>query len=152
MAATKKFLAAGRTGGQPPKHRELSYVREGIGDRPLKQLLDRGMKRLAGSEIGIEDLQSGKESLLLARPIEGLGVAPALAPLDDAEGPVKKVAHVGEDLRGLAAGAIEGRKRFRRVLKGACCAVGQRSNGVAKECAFFVHERHYSATAGRRTD
>ena len=113
---------------------------------PLKQLFDRGMKRLGGSKVGIEGLQSGEETLLLAGPIEGLGVVPALISLGDAESPVKQIAHVGEDLRGLAAGAIEGCKRFRRVLEGACGAVGQRRDSVAKECAFFVHERHYNAT------
>ena len=49
-------------------------MRESVGDGALKQLLDRGMKRLAGSEIGIEGPKSGKETLLLAAQSRGLEI------------------------------------------------------------------------------
>jgi hypothetical protein len=48
-------------------------VGERVGDRPLEQLLDRGVERPAGGQEGIEGLQRLEEALLFLGPGARLG-------------------------------------------------------------------------------
>ena len=52
---------------------------------------------------------------------------------------MEKVAHVGEDLHGTAAGAVEVGEGFGCIFQGANGAVGQCGKGVAEKIPFFIH-------------
>jgi len=64
---------------------------------------------------------------------------PGGASLGHGERPVKEVAHVGEDLHGTAAGAVEVGEGAGGVFQRANGTIGQCGKGVAEEISFFVH-------------
>lgn len=136
--------------GEAAEHGQLADVGEGVGDGALEEALDGGVERSVGGQVGIEGLEGGEEALLLLRPGERLGVVPGLRAYGDGKRPVKKVAHVGQDLGGKTAGAGETGKVLGRVLEGTGSAVGERCNGVAQELAFFVHDRNIAQADARR--
>lgn len=120
-------------------HGELADVGEGICDRTLEEHFGGGMERSVGGEVVIEGAERGEEAGFLLGPPERGGVVPPLASLHRAECPVEEVAHVGEDLNGLAAATIEVGKAFGRAFKGTAGAIGKGGEGMAEEFGFFVH-------------
>jgi hypothetical protein len=52
---------------------------------------------------------------------------------------MKQVAHVGQDLQGTAAGAVEAGEGVGGVFQGANGAISQRGKGVAEEISFLIH-------------
>ena len=144
-----EVFAADGAAGEAAKHGELAGVGERVSDGALEESLGRSLERGGGSQVGIESGECGEEALLFRGPVEGLRVLPALIALGNGERPMEQVAHVGEDLDGAAAGAVEVGEGGGRVFKGAGGAVSKRGEGVAKELPFFVHEKNLGARAVR---
>src|SRR5215467_6575028 len=92
------ILAFHRYPGHPPQHRELSDVRQRVGDRTLKQLLQWGLQRLARAQVIVEGLQSGKEARLFLLPREWSGIIPLPPSIRHGKPPVHQVADVSQDL------------------------------------------------------
>jgi len=132
------FSACGRA-GKAAEHGELADVGERVGDGALHEALDGRLDRRGGGEVSVECGESSEESLLLLRPGEELRVVPGGVSLGHGERPVKEVAHMGEDLDGTAAGAVEVGEGVGRVFQGADSAISQCGKGVAEKISFFVH-------------
>ena len=73
-----------------------------------------------------------------------------LVPNGDAERPVEQVAHVGQNLHRQAAGAVKTGKVAGCAFQRAGGAVGQGSQGMAQQFAFFVHTGNYSESGNGR--
>ena len=106
----EEVLSTGWRTSKTTHHGDLSNVSERIGDRPLKKRFSGGVKWLVRIEIVVEGLESCEETSFLLWPGEWWRVVPAFTSLHRAQGPVKEIAHVGEDLDGLAA---DSRRRWR---------------------------------------
>ncbi len=65
-----EVLPSNGDSSQPSQHGKLAHVGESVGYGALQQLLDGGVQRLGGGEIGIEGLESGEETLLFGCPVE----------------------------------------------------------------------------------
>jgi len=127
---------------EPTEHGELANVGKSIGYRPLKEALDWGLCRRVGGEEVIKGLERAEEAGLFFSPCARLCVVPFLATKGDAERPIKKVAHVSEDLDWQATGSSITGEMIRSALKGSCRAVGQCGDGVAQELAGRVGGSH----------
>ena len=125
------FAADGRA-GKAAEHGELAGVGEGVGDGSLEEALDGRQDRFIGSQVLVEGAERGEEPLLLFGPGERLGIVPGGFALRHGERPVEEIAHVGEDLDGAAAGAVEVGEGLRGVLDGSRGAVGERGQGMAE--------------------
>lgn len=132
-------LAVNLAATQAAHHGELAGVGEGICDRALEERFGGGLKRSTGGEVVVEGTERREEAGLLLGPPERGGVVPALASLHRAECPVEEVAHVGEDLDGLAAATIEGGEAVGSAFECTAGAIGKGGEGVAQEFAFLVH-------------
>ena len=58
------------------------------------------------------------------------------------ERPVKEIAHVGEDLDGAAACAVEVGEGFRGILEGPGGAVGKRGQSMTEQIGLRVHAKN----------
>lgn len=114
-------------------------MRERIGDRSLKKRFSGSVEGLIRREVVVEGLERGKETSFLLWPGDWRRVVPAFTSLYRAQGPVKEVAHVGEDLDGLAATAVEGGECIGRAIERAGCTIGKGCDGVSEKFAFVVH-------------
>jgi hypothetical protein len=137
----KKVLTTGGAAREAPHHGDLTNVRKGIGNRPLKQRLNRGIKRFVGGKIGVESVQRSKKPLLFPDPAMRLRGMPFFTALDGREGPVEKITHVGQDLHRLSPGSGELGKALGRAFKGARGTVGEGGYSVAEQFALLVHAR-----------
>ncbi len=64
---------------------------------------------------------------------------PALFAVGHAQRPVEQIAHVGQNLRGLAASAFKAGKTLRCAFKGSGRSVSQGSQRVPQQFAFLIH-------------
>jgi len=115
---------------------------------PLEKLLGRSVQRRIGSQEGVKSLERLEEAMLLVSPGERLGGVPALLPNGRTQRPVKEVAHVGQNLHGETAGAVESGEVIGSAVQGADSSIGQSGQRVAQQFAFLVHTRNYSVFAG----
>ena len=144
----KEVFAAGGAAGKAAEHGELADMGEGVGNGPLHEAFDGDFDFAAGGEKGVERAQGLKEAFLLLLPDGRLRGVPAFFAESSGEGPVKQVAHVGENLDGHSAGAGESGEVVGGAVQHACGTVGQGGQSMAQEFAFFIHRRNYSATEG----
>lgn len=124
---------------------------ERIGDGPLEERLGGSMERSVRGKVIVKCFQRSEEAGLFFRPGERRGIVPAFPSLDRAESPIEQITHVGEDLNGLTAAAIEGGEPVRGTIEGAGSAVGKAGDSMAENGTFFVHRGQYTA-AERRQD
>jgi len=120
---------------------------ERIGHGALKKLLRRGVQRRIGSQEGVESLERLEEAILLVSPGERLRGVPALLPNGRTQRPVKEVAHVGQNLHGETASAVESGEVIGSAVQGADSSIGQGGQRVAQQFTFLVHTRNYSVFA-----
>ena len=112
---------------------------EGVGDGALHKTLGGSLERGGRGEERVEGGEGAEEALLFLGPGERLGGAPCGIALRNRERPMEEVAHVGKNLDGLAARAIESAEGSGGVFESADGAVSESGESVAKEIAFFVH-------------
>ena len=136
------FAADGRA-GEAAEHGELADVGESVGDGALEKAIKRRIEgridRVIGSQILIEGAEGGEKSLLLFGPCEGLGIVPGGSSLHHGERPVEQIAHVGDDLNGVAAGAVKVGEGLRGIFKSSRSAVSESGQSVTEQVALFVH-------------
>lgn len=141
--------------GEAAEHGDLAGVGEGVGDGSLEEAVDGFFAQLGGGEGGVKDFEGAEEPGDFLWPGERRGVVPFLIVVNEGEGPVHEVAHVGEDLDGgFGVGSDdEAGEMVRGVFDGAQGAVGERGEGVAeRECgAGFWHDAAiFAQRCGRR--
>src|SRR5205085_12089957 len=119
------ILTAHRAAGHAAQHGNLPGMGKSVGNRALKELLRSGGERRAGSKVIVESLKRTKKPHYFLRPGERNGILPGLLALGDGEGPVKEIAHVGQNVGGhppFFAGAERGKaggriaQRFSRAV------------------------------------
>jgi len=131
----EEVFADGGAARETAEHGELADVGKRVGNRTLHKPVDGGLEGCVGGKKVIEAFDGAKESGLLFSPRARLCGVPFLVSERDTERPVKEVAHVSEDLDGCAADSGEAGEVVRGSIKGACSAIGESSDGVAKELA-----------------
>jgi len=100
------FAADGRA-GKAAEHGELAGVAEGVGDGSLEEALDWRLDGMIGGQVLIEGAERGEKTVAALRARRGTRSCARRFALRHGERPVKEIAHVGEDLDGAAACAIE---------------------------------------------
>src|ERR1035437_8175024 len=110
-------------------------MRQRIGHRPLKQLLEWSVNRFAGSQEGVELLKRGEKSFNLLLPRQGFRVVPLLLAHGNRQPPVKQISHVRQKL--LRSTDALARLKFREALRslphGLSASIGQRGQGVPQQ-------------------
>lgn len=104
---------------------------KGIGNRALKERFGAGVQGSIGGKVGIEGPEGAEETRFLLGKWQRCRVVPSFPSLHRAQGPVKQVAHVGEDLDGLATASVEAGESFGSAIESPCSAIGKTGNGVA---------------------
>jgi hypothetical protein len=129
--------------GQAAQHGDLADVIERISDGALKQTFSRTVERFRRGEVIVELLQRGEEAIDLCVPRQWRGVVPSLFALRDRERPVKKIAHMRENLRRRArlVADMEGGKVIRRAAQSLSAAVSNGRKRVAQKLASRIGRR-----------
>src|ERR1700724_1151648 len=83
----------------------------------------------------IESLQGLEKAFYFLCPWQRFGIMPRLLSLRDGKRPVKKIAHMGQDLPGLPAviSRSERCETFRHIAHGLVGAISQGGNGVPQK-------------------
>src|SRR5882672_3912505 len=100
------------------------------------------MQWLLGSQVRIEGLDGGKESVIFLVPCKRSRVIPFLLTFGEAEGPIEKITDVGENLARRTGGfgaAVVG-ETGGGVADSLASAIGERSYGVAQQGLGVGHE------------
>src|SRR5580704_11866664 len=96
-------------------------------------------------QVVIELFYRGEETRDLSIPRQGLGIIPGIFSTRHRESPIKKIAHVGENIgrRARALPKSEFREEFGRATQGFAAAISDRSDGVTKKVAGWIRRgRH----------
>jgi len=128
----KKIFTARGTPRKTAQHGQLPHMGERVSHGPLEKLLGRSVQRRIGSQEGVKSLERLKEAMLLVGPSERLRGAPALFPNGRTQRPVNQVAHVGQNLHGETAGAVESGEVLGRAIESADSSIGQSGQYVAQ--------------------
>src|SRR6185295_10090112 len=133
-------LAAHGRAGQPAEHGELADVREGVGDRPLEELLRREPQRRLRGQERVDAGEAVEEPRGPLLPGHGRHLAPDVLAFQQVVHPVEEVPEVRQDLAGRAAGLADAERGEARgrAAQDLASSVGQRRQGVAQEVAFVV--------------
>src|SRR6266705_3755426 len=136
------FAEDGRT-GQAAQHGDLADVIERVRDGALKETFSRTMERLRRSEVIVELWQRCEKAIDLRIPRQRREVVPSLFALRDRERPVKKIAHMRENLRRRArlVADMEGAKVIRRAAQRFSAAVSNGRKRVAQKLASRIGRR-----------
>jgi hypothetical protein len=128
-------LATHRTPTHPSQHGDLADVREGIGDRALKDLFGWESEFGVRSQAIIERSQGSEEARYLLLPRELSRVVPFVFTVRQAKRPIEKIADVRQDLArcargwsGAELGEISGSSANRLST-----AIGQSRNRVTEQ-------------------
>jgi len=65
------------------------------------------------------------------------------------ERPIEQIAHVGKDLDGAAASAVEVSERRGRVFEGSRGAIGESGEGMAEQAGLRVHAENIAQVVAR---
>src|SRR5436853_171355 len=116
---------------------------ERVRDGALKETFSRTVERLRRSEVIVELLQRCEKAIDLHIPRQRRGVVPSLFALRDRERPVKKIAHMRENLRRRArlVADMEGAKVIRRAAQRFSAAVSNGRKRVAQKLASRIGRR-----------
>src|SRR6516165_11511561 len=96
---------------QTPHHGNLSDVREGVSNRPLKKLLNWRLQGLVGRKITVECRQRIMEAIYLVGPGVRLGIVPLSFAFRRQQCPVEQIANVREDGTCGSASAATSKRR-----------------------------------------
>lgn len=137
--------------GETAEQRELTDVRESIGDRALEELCRGFVKRLGSGEIVVKGFQCGEETVYFDGPILRGGIAPGLLAARDGEPPIEEVIHVGQDFYGSARviGDQQSTETRRCAAQRLCAAISYRSQSVAEKVALGIRRGLHGGTLRR---
>src|ERR1700733_1585429 len=130
----KEVLALQRSIGEAPEHGNLPDVRQGVGDGPLEQPVERSLKRSATCHEVIERAQDVEEALDIQVPRLRKRFVPHVLVLGHDEAPIEHIADMSKNLARRAAAVSDAKmgEVVRCTAKRFPSAISERGERVAE--------------------